>query len=249
MTTPLNILVVEDSQDDADLMLHELSRAGFNPTWKRVKEEAEFLAEIRKQPDIILSDYALPSFTGLRAVKLLRESGLKIPFILVSGTVGEDIAVEAMKYGATDYLLKDRVARLGSAVRRALDEQQLCRQRQRAEDELRESEEKFRQLAENINEIFWMIAPSSRQMLYISPAYEKIWGRSCDSLYHLSHPPPGRHTALDSRPGLSRAQSRGLNLPDCRHRRRHHRAVQDGGQIHRSAENGSRWSVGRRRGP
>ena len=183
MTNALNILVVEDSPDDADLMLRELRHAGFDPAWKRVQEEAEFLAEIKKMPDIILSDYALPRFTGLRAVKLLRESGLKIPFILVSGTVGEDIAVEAMKYGATDYLLKDRVARLGSAVRRALDEQQLCRHRQRAEDELRESEEKFRQLAENINEVFWMTPPDNHEMLYISPAFEKIWGRTCDSLY------------------------------------------------------------------
>ena len=88
MTNALNILVVEDSPDDADLMLRELRHAGFDPAWKRVQEEAEFLAEIKKMPDIILSDYALPRFTGLRAVKLLRESGLKIPFILVSGTVG-----------------------------------------------------------------------------------------------------------------------------------------------------------------
>jgi PAS domain S-box-containing protein len=183
MTASLNVLVVEDSQDDADLIAGELRRAGFSPIWKRVETEADFLAEIKKLPDIILSDYSMPGFNGLRAAKLLQESGLNIPFILISGTVGEEIAVEAMKYGATDYLLKDRIARLGSAVQRALETKQLYQQRRQAEDELRESEKKFRQLAENINEVFWITDPLKHQMLYVSPAYEGIWGRTCGSLY------------------------------------------------------------------
>jgi PAS domain S-box-containing protein len=183
MTASLNVLVVEDSQDDADLIAGELRRAGFSPIWKRVETEADFLAEIKKLPDIILSDYSMPGFTGLRAAELLQKSGLNIPFILISGTVGEEIAVEAMKYGATDYLLKDRIARLGSAVQRALETKQLCQQRRQAEDELRESEKKFRQLAENINEVFWITDPLKHQMLYVSPAYEGIWGRTCGSLY------------------------------------------------------------------
>ena len=125
MTTPLNFLLVEDSQLDADLILEELHRGGFDPKWKRVQTEAEFLAEIGKLPDVILCDYSMPGFNGLRAAELLEESGLNIPFLLVSGTVGEDVAVEAMKHGATDYLLKDRLARLGSAVRSALEQQRL----------------------------------------------------------------------------------------------------------------------------
>jgi len=122
MDTPLNILIVEDSQNDADLALTELRRAGFAPKWKRVETEPDFLAEIKKSPDIILSDYSMPQFNGLRAAELLHASGLNIPFILVSGTVGEDVAVEAMKSGATDYLLKDRLARLAPAVRRAMQD-------------------------------------------------------------------------------------------------------------------------------
>ncbi len=117
MATPLNILIVEDSLNDADLVLFELRRAGYTPRWKRVETESDFLAELKKLPDIVLSDYSLPEFSGLRAAELLQKSGLNIPFILISGTVGEDVAVEAMKLGATDYLLKDRLVRLAQSVR------------------------------------------------------------------------------------------------------------------------------------
>ena len=97
MKTPLNLLLVEDSQDDADLILAELRRANFDPMWKRVETEADFLAEIKKSPAVILSDYSMPRFSGIRALDLLQASGLNIPFILISGTVGEDFAVEAIK--------------------------------------------------------------------------------------------------------------------------------------------------------
>jgi PAS domain S-box-containing protein len=137
MPTPLNILLVEDSPDDAELILAQLRRDGFDPRWRRVQTAAEFLAELEKLPDIILSDYSLPQFNGLRATELLRDSGLNIPLILISGTMGEESAVEAMKRGATDYLLKDRIARLGNAVERALEQKRLRDERQRAEEELR----------------------------------------------------------------------------------------------------------------
>ena len=136
MTTPLTILIVEDSPDDADLIVAELRRAGFDPQWKRVETEPDFLAEIKNSPDIILSDYSMPQFTGLRAAELLRASGLNIPFILISGTVGEQVAVEAMKHGATDYLLKDRIARLPNAVERALKQKRLLDERLRTQEEL-----------------------------------------------------------------------------------------------------------------
>ena len=122
MPKPIKILIVEDNPNDAELLVRELRRAEFEPTWQRVETESDFLAGIKERPDIILSDYSMPRFSGLRAAELLQESGLNIPFILISGTVGEEIAVEAMKYGATDYLLKDRVARLGPAVIRAINE-------------------------------------------------------------------------------------------------------------------------------
>jgi len=146
MTTPLNMLIVEDSQDYADLLVRELRRADFDPQWKRVETEPDFLAELKKLPDIILADYSMPQFSGLRAAQLTKESGLGIPFILISGTVGEDVAVEAMKHGATDFLLKDRIARLGPAVRHALQEAEEHREHNRVEDERRTVEARYRTL-------------------------------------------------------------------------------------------------------
>jgi signal transduction histidine kinase/CheY-like chemotaxis protein len=137
MPTPLNILIAEDSPDDAELMIAQLRQHGYAPRWTRVQTEKEFLAELAKRPDLVLSDYAMPQFSGLRAAHLTSASGLNVPFILVSGTVGEDAAVEAMRLGATDYLLKDRIARLGSAVERALEQKKFRDERKHTEEELR----------------------------------------------------------------------------------------------------------------
>ena len=137
MAIPLKVLIAEDSPDDAELVLAQLRREGFDPQWKRVEDEAEFRKELAQKPDVVLSDYSMPGFSGLRAAELTRLSGLNIPFILVSGTVGEEAAVAAMKHGATDYLLKDRMARLGAAIQRALEEKRLIGERQQTADELR----------------------------------------------------------------------------------------------------------------
>lgn len=136
MKPPLLILILEDNPDDADMLLEELRKSGFDPRWKRVQTEEGFLAELASPPDLILSDYSMPSFSGLRAVELLRERGLDTPFILVSGTLGEDAAVEAMKRGATDFLLKDRISRLGPAVGQALDQSRARKERKRMDEEL-----------------------------------------------------------------------------------------------------------------
>jgi signal transduction histidine kinase/DNA-binding NarL/FixJ family response regulator len=136
MATPLNVLLLEDSLSDADLIVYELRRAGFAPNWRRVQTEADYLAMLDPALDLILADYALPQFDALRALDLLRARNLRIPFIIISGAIGEDIAVTAVKKGAADYLLKDRLARLGSAVRRTLEQQQLQNEMRRAEEEL-----------------------------------------------------------------------------------------------------------------
>jgi DNA-binding NtrC family response regulator len=133
----LRVLFVEDNPDDLALLVRELRRAGFDPDWKCVETELDFIEELNKLPDIILSDYSLPQFSGLRAAELLRESDLNIPFILISGTVGEDVAVEAMKNGASDYLLKDRIARLGVAVEQALEQKRLRDEHLKADQEIR----------------------------------------------------------------------------------------------------------------
>ena len=136
MARPLNILIAEDSPDDADLIVAQLHHDGFEVQWQRVETEADFLNGIKKQPDLILSDYSMPQFSGLRAAQLTQKSGLDIPFILISGTVGEEAAVQAMKHGAYDYLLKDRLARLGQAVTHALKEAEELSRRKKAEQQI-----------------------------------------------------------------------------------------------------------------
>jgi PAS domain S-box-containing protein len=125
MATVLRVLLLEDRESDALLVLHELGRAGYDPVWARVETEPDFLAHLDPSPDIILSDYQMPQFGALQAFRLLQERGLEIPFIVVSGTIGEDVAVEAMKLGVTDYILKDRLGRLGQAVQQALEKHRM----------------------------------------------------------------------------------------------------------------------------
>ena len=117
---PLRVLIVEDNPADAELMLHALRRSGFEPEATRVHAEAEYAAGLDTTPDLILSDYALPQFGGARALQLLQERGLGVPFILVSGQIGEEAAVAMMKRGAVDYVPKDRLDRLGEIVLRAI---------------------------------------------------------------------------------------------------------------------------------
>lgn len=148
MKTPIRVLIAEDKSADAALVLRALRQADFEPEWERVETEAAFLEQLRLGPDIILSDYDMPQFSGPRALEMLSESGLGIPFIIISGTIGEDIAVEVMRLGASDYLLKDRLRRLGPAIKRALEQGRLRQERKNAEVALRQSEAEFRAVTE-----------------------------------------------------------------------------------------------------
>jgi len=149
MTPPLKILIAEDSVSDAELLLRALSRAGYSPEWQRVDTEEAFLGALHAGLDLVLSDYSMPQFTGLRALELAKARHPEIPFIIVSGTIGEETAVEAMRLGATDYLLKDRLGRLGPAIDRALEEGRLRRERRQGELALKRSEEKLRLVTDN----------------------------------------------------------------------------------------------------
>ena len=112
-TRELSVLVVEDSEDDLELLLLELRRGGWKPTYERVETPGALREALARQRwDIVLSDYAMPAFTGLDAFRIVREAGLDLPFVLVSGTVGEERAVEAVKSGIHDYLLKGQLTRL-----------------------------------------------------------------------------------------------------------------------------------------
>src|SRR5438874_288570 len=170
----IRLLIVEDNPSDADLMLRELRRAGFDPDWRRVETEPDFLASLDPEPDLILSDYALPQFSGLRALQLVGERGLKIPFILVSATIGEETAVAAMREGAVDYLLKDRLARLGPAVAQALEQSKLRQGRERAEEASRASEQRFALFMDNC-----LALPGSRTTNAATFTLIKRSGTSC----------------------------------------------------------------------
>jgi len=158
----IRVLIVEDRQADAELMLHELRRAGLEPEWQRVETEPDFLAGLDPPPDLILADNQLPQFDALTALNCLRERGQDVPFLIVSGTMGEDVVVAAMRQGASDYLLKDRLARLGPAVRQALQQKRLRHEALVALAALRESEACFRQLADAIPQIVWSATPDGR---------------------------------------------------------------------------------------
>src|SRR5438876_971167 len=152
MPTPLHVLILEDSPSDVELMLHELRRAGFAPRWQHVATEPDFLAGLALPPDIILADYALPQFDALRALRCVQEHAPDIPVIVVTGALSDEAAVACLQQGAADYLLKDRLGRLGEAVRHALAERDLRAQHRRAHEELRASEERFRALSEQASE-------------------------------------------------------------------------------------------------
>lgn len=151
---PLNILVVEDSPDDAVLLAEELKDSGFAPTWKRVETKSDYVGALNSSIDVIFSDFSLPQFTIKMGLDLLRERGLEIPFIIVSGTMGEEHAVESLKYGATDYVLKHRLERLGTVVRRALREFRERLERKKAEEELRLAHEELSLREQRLNAFF-----------------------------------------------------------------------------------------------
>lgn len=141
MSIPLRVLFVEDSEDDTLLLVRRLRQGGYDVTFERVEtREAMQAALTRESWDVVIADYSLPRFNGLDALKTYRESGLDMPFIIVSGTIGEETAVQAMKAGAHDYVRKDNTARLIPAIERELREAAERRARREAERALAKAE-------------------------------------------------------------------------------------------------------------
>ena len=192
MNTPLNILLAEDSPDDAQLIVLHLEQDGFDITYRRVDTAAAFQAALDSPPELILSDFAMPQFDGLQALRIVRERGLDIPFILISGTIGEELAVQAIKLGVDDYLLKDRLTRLGPAIRNALKQKYLREEKARADITLRNSEARFRGLIENSSDEISILDAEGR-LLYESPSANPTLGYQPGeflgrSLFPLVHP-------------------------------------------------------------
>lgn len=131
-------MTIEDSVEDSLLLIREIRRGGFDPVFHRVETSEGMKEALAKQPwDVVISDYVMPRFSGLAALEVLKGSGLDLPFIIVSGNIGEDIAVGAMKAGAHDYILKGNLARLVPAIERELREAEVRRQRRKADEALK----------------------------------------------------------------------------------------------------------------
>ena len=158
----LRVLILEDRQDDAELVVVELKRAGFQPDWRRVDTAADYAAALSEPLDLILADYNLPQYTALKALQLLQERQLNIPFIVITGSTREEAAVECMQHGAADYLIKDRLARLGQSVRHALGQKRLRDESARAEQALRESEQRYRAIFDGVRDAIFVEAPDGR---------------------------------------------------------------------------------------
>jgi len=153
---PVKVLIVEDSEDDAKLALLALRRGGFDPTSRRVQTAAELETALAQERwDAVISDFKMPGFTGMDALRIFRSTGLDIPVILISGTIGEETAVDAMKAGASDYVMKKSLARLAPALERELKETQMRAAHRQAQRDLIESEERFRSLTGMSSDFYW----------------------------------------------------------------------------------------------
>jgi sigma-B regulation protein RsbU (phosphoserine phosphatase) len=162
MSKSLRILIVEDSEEDTQLLLHELRSAAYDPAFERVDTSAAMSAALDRQNwDLIVADFSMPQFNALAALELLNKKGLDLPFIIVSGTIGEETAVTAMKNGARDYIMKGNLRRLVPAVERELSEAVQRRERKRAEEELRINQEQFRVAREIQQRLFPKTSPQS----------------------------------------------------------------------------------------
>ncbi|MDB6168214.1 MAG: Multi-sensor hybrid histidine kinase [Verrucomicrobia bacterium] len=166
----LRILHLEDATADRELVCAVLADAGFACQFSYAINQREFAAALESGPfDLILSDFTLPGYDGAAALAFARSRVPEVPYIIVSGTIGIDRAVDCLKQGASDYVLKDGLGRLIPAVSRALAEVAERTQRQAAE-------KRFREMAENIRDVFWTATPDGRSLTYVSPAFEQVFG-------------------------------------------------------------------------
>jgi two-component system cell cycle sensor histidine kinase/response regulator CckA len=195
----LRILLVEDSQDDADLTVVELRRLGYSFTHQRVQDEQNLRLALQATSwDLVLSDWSMPAFSARAALSVVRDCGLDVPFLIVSGTVGEDAAVEALHAGADDFLVKGKLTRLGVAIERELRERELRKSRRRAEEALQASELRFRRLRDS-GVVGIVIADAKGRITEANDAFLRMVGYSRSDLeggrmnWAQMTPPEWRH--------------------------------------------------------
>jgi len=178
----LRLLFVEDSGEDAALIVRELRRGGYNPTFERVETRDAMSTALDIQHwDAVIADYSMPQFSGMGALKVLREKKLDIPFIIVSGAIGEDTAVSIMKAGASDFVMKSNLTRLSAALERELKESEMRSARKKAEEDLYQSEERFRAIFHSALDCIFL-KDRSLKYLDVNPAMKNLLGISRSQL-------------------------------------------------------------------
>jgi signal transduction histidine kinase len=194
--SPLDVLLIEDNTDDALLLERHLRRNGFNPTFTRVETAPEMFdaltafasatASASDPPRIVIADYNLPNFSGPEALGMLKASGIDLPFIMMSGAVSEEAAVESMRAGAQDYVTKQNMTRLVPAVERELNEAAARRNRRAAELALRASETRFHRLVEAMP-LGLLIGDNAGRVIYANSAVERMLGYRADGVASGAH--------------------------------------------------------------
>lgn len=172
MAIPIRVLLVEDNPDDAELLIFALRGSGYEPQLELAENEGEFRAKLHGDIELIVADYSLPDFGAVRALRILKDEGVDIPLIVVTGTVTEQVVVECLKLGASDYLLKDRLTRIGAAVQHALDEHRL-------REEKRQADEALRQYA---NELEQRVAQRTAELQRAKDSVEIILNHTSDAI-------------------------------------------------------------------
>jgi PAS domain S-box-containing protein len=182
MSRPLRILMVEDDEVDMELLLRLLRKGGYEPRHQRVETAPQMLEALQREPwDIVLADYRMPQFSAPQALQVLQKTGLDLPFLVVSGGIGEATAVATMKAGAHDYLMKDNLARLVPAVERELREAENRSEKRRATEALRESEHRYRLLWETATDAI-LLMDTQGKIHFANPAVEQVFGYQPEEL-------------------------------------------------------------------
>lgn len=193
MNQPIRVLIIDDSEEDARLILEEMQAEGYQPIFERVQTAEEMERALAQQAwDVIISDYVMPKFSGLEALRRLQESGNDLPFIIVSGKIGEMTAVEAVKAGAYDYVAKHNLTRLVPVLERALQEAEIRREKRQAERFLQESEDRYRNLIDSSHELIQSVGPDGR-LLFVNRVWINTMGYAAEevpslNLFDLIHP-------------------------------------------------------------
>jgi PAS domain S-box-containing protein len=192
MGKPLHVLIVENSEDDALLMIRALKKGGYKLVYERVEDAEAMRKALREKTwDVILCDYRLPHFNGLAAIALLKDTGIDLPLIIVSGAIGEETAADCMRYGAHDYIMKNNLTRLVPAIERELKEAETRGKKKEVEEALRASEEKYRSLLDNASDAIFL-ADVEGNLLEINKKAKELLGYSKEEIsgIHISriHP-------------------------------------------------------------